>query len=123
MKKKSIVLSFIKGIGIAAGITAAALALCALLMKNVETGSKLLCGIMIAVKVLSIAAGSFVFCKAAKKKGARCGAATGAVYSCLCIGVSLLTKTAGLSFAALADVAFAVVFGAVFGIIWVNIFS
>ena len=94
-----------------------------LLMKNVETGSKLLCGIMIAVKVLSIAAGSFVFCKAAKKKGALCGAATGAVYSCLCIGVSLLTKTAGLSFAALADVAFAVVFGAVFGIIWVNIFS
>lgn len=123
MKKKSIILGFIKGIVLAAGISAAALALCALLMKNVETGSKLLSGIMIAVKILSISAGTFVFCRTTKKKGALCGALTGVVYALLCIGVSILTKSATLSFAALADVAFSLVFGAVSGIIWVNIFS
>lgn len=123
MKKKSIFLGFIKGIGIAAGITALTLALCALFIKNIEADSKLLSGIMIAAKIISIAVGSFVFCKAVRKKGALCGAMTGVAYSLLTVGISLATGTASLSLAVLADIAFASIFGAVFGIIWVNILS
>lgn len=121
MKKAFI--AYLKGIGVALIFTFLSLALTALIIKNVEFTSKTLSGIMIFIKGASIALGSAVFCRITGKKGALCGTLTGAVYSVLITVLSVAIGGEVLWTGMFADAVFSVIFGAVSGIIWVNIFA
>lgn len=120
--KKS-VFAYLKGVSAALTFTFLALAITALLIKNVSLGSKALSGLTVFIKGASIALGSAVFCRSTGKKGALCGVLTGVTYSAVISFSSVMFNGDALSVGMVTDMGFSSVFGAVLGIIWVNIFS
>lgn len=119
--KKS-VFAYLKGTATALIFTFLALALTALFIKNISIGSKALGALMIFIKGASIALGSAVLCRSTGKKGALCGVLIGVTYSAVISFSSVMLNGEVLSVGMLTEGAFGAVFGAVLGIIWVNIF-
>jgi len=120
MKKKT-VLSLLKGITVAFLITVLGIALIALLAKNDGTDGGVITLLLIILKIVSIAVGTFISLKGIRKSGAVVGGTLATVYRILCFALSALTVDKNVFvFSSLTELFFSAVIGIIAGAILIN---
>ncbi len=120
MKKINYLLQILKGTLIAVLVTVIGVSALALLVKDAEAGSKLISGLSIAIKVVSIALGTILCAIKLRKKGALIGTLVATPYWVICFLLSLIGTTPVFSFGILIDLALTVLTGVFSGILTVN---
>lgn len=118
VKRINVLLTFLKGVLFATGVTIIGVAILALVAKDTEGG--LISGISIAIKLISIGAGTVPVALKIRRKGAIVGAVTSACYWIICILLSLLISPIQLSLKMGIDLLLTALSGAIVGIITVN---
>ncbi len=118
MKKTNLIIEFLKGVAVALGITVIGIAAVALFAKDTE--SSFISIASVAVKILSIVAGTVVCGIKIRKRGALVGIITAAVYWLMCIALSLFVEPLQFSINMLVDLLFSLLIGAFAGILTVN---
>lgn len=114
------VASFIKGIVVSFIITFSAIIIFAFTIKWTDISDSLISPINLIIKGVSIAVGALLFTRKSKN-GIIKGAIFGVFYTVIAFALfSLLAGTFNLGFGLLLDIAFAVMIGAIMGIIGVN---
>ncbi len=118
MKRINAVFTFLKGILLAAGITVIGVAVLALVAKDTEGG--FISGISLAIKLISISAGTLFVALKMRKRGAVLGGVVSICYWLICVLLSLLISPLQLSIKMGIDLLFTALAGTIVGIITVN---
>lgn len=114
----NIVIEFLKGILFATGVTVIGVAILALIAKDTDGG--LVSGISLAIKFLSIGAGTVFVALKIRRNGAVVGIVTSVLYWVICILLSLLVSPLQISLKMGLDLLLTAFAGAIVGIITVN---
>ncbi|MBR2860619.1 MAG: TIGR04086 family membrane protein [Clostridia bacterium] len=120
MKKNRSLFALISGVLLSVGITVAAVALLALFAKDVNSSGTLISALAIAIKVISIVAGVIFASVKIRSKGWLVGLIIGAVYWCICLGLSSFNGGEAFSLNMLLDALLTCAIGVFAGILTVN---
>ncbi len=120
MKKVNYLLQILKGVLIAVIVTMVGIALIALLVKDTDAKGKLISGLSIGVKIISIVLGTVLSGIKIKKKGALLGLFVALPYWIICFLLSSLSSAPVFTLATLIDLLLTCFTGVFSGILTVN---
>lgn len=118
MKKVNNVISLLKGILTAVGVTVIGIAALALFAKDTE--GNFLNTISLIIKIVSIISGTVISAIKIRKGGAVTGVITAVAYWIICLLLSLIAEPLYFSFKMLIDLLFTCLIGVFAGILTVN---
>ena len=121
MKKVNYLIQILKGILIAVTVTLIGIALIALLVKDTDAGSKLISGLSIGVKIISIVLGTVLAGVKIKKKGALLGFFVALPYWIICFVLSSLSSPPEFTLSTALDLLLTCFTGIFSGILTVNV--